>query len=300
MQNLKTIVFPGVHNLPNYAAEKFGFFEKRGLSVQTTFTKSSEEQRSGLAEGLYDIAHSAVDNAVAMVDSGMADVCIFVGLDQSFNKIVVRPDISSYADLRGKVLGVDAPDTAFALIVYHILKQKGLKPGDYTVKPIGATRFRIQALIDGTIDFAIMTLPFNLLAQRAGLTILDDPIALVAPYQSAGGFARSDWAAKNRDALVQYAAAYIEGVRWSFDPANRQTASRILQDEMKLDADIIDQCLSAMLDPVKGMDADAKLSEAGMKKMLALRAEFTGTQAPPVSRYVDESYYRDAIAALGK
>src|SRR5258708_40328904 len=68
MKPLKVIVFQGVQNLPNMAAETQGFFTQRGLAVETIFTKGSDQMRDGLARGDYDIAHGAVDNAVAMVE----------------------------------------------------------------------------------------------------------------------------------------------------------------------------------------------------------------------------------------
>src|SRR6185312_14853567 len=109
---------------------------------------------------------------VSMVEAAGQDVVIVVGLDRGFNKLVVQPEITSYEKLRGKTLGVDAPDTAFALIAYDMLRRKDLKPGDYKVKPVGATRFRLQALKNRTIDVSVLNLPFNLFAQQAGLRIL--------------------------------------------------------------------------------------------------------------------------------
>jgi ABC-type nitrate/sulfonate/bicarbonate transport system substrate-binding protein len=298
MHKLKIVVFPGVQNLPNLAAAAQGFFAGRDIAVETTFTTGSEHMRGGLARGDYDIAHGAVDNAVAMVEIAHDDVVIFMGLDQSFNKLVVRPGLSTYEDLRGKIFGVDAPDTAFALIVYDILGRKGLRSGDYKVLPIGATRFRLEALIERRIDFAMLNLPFNVFAQQAGLVILDDPIRLIGPYQSVGGFTRRDWAAQNHDALVRYIAAYIEGLRWVLDPRNRQAAAALMQDKMQLDASVAEKCLDEMLDPDSGFAVDAGLNHDGMATLLTLRASFTNSAVMPVSRYIDETPYRAAIDLL--
>jgi len=299
MQKINIIVFSGVQNLPNFAAEEQGFFEKRGLSVETAFTKSSEQMRGGLADGTYDLALGAVDNAVAMVEDAHHDVVIVSGLDQSFNKLVVRPEISTYEDLRGKILGVDAPDTAFALIVYDMLARKGLKAGDYTVQPVGATGFRLEALKQGKIDFAMLNLPFNLFAQQAGLKILVNPVDVIGPYQSVGGFALRTWAAQHRAALVGFLAAYVEGVRWVLNPDNRAAASRLLQERMTLDDATTRDCIAQMLDPETGFAVDAKLNEAGMETLLGLRARFSNRPPVPASRYVDESFYREALAAAG-
>jgi ABC-type nitrate/sulfonate/bicarbonate transport system substrate-binding protein len=300
MKPLKVIVFQGVQNLPNMAADTQEFFTQRGLAVETIFTMGSDQMREGLARGDYDLAHGAVDNAVAMVEVAKQDVFIFCGLDQGFNKLVVRPEISGYADLRGKTFGVDAPDTAFALIAYDMLARNGLQRGDYVVQPIGATRFRLEALKDGKIDFAMLNLPFNIFAQGAGLKLLDDPANVIGAYQSAGGFARRDWAAANRDVLIQYLAAYIEGVRWVLDARNRKAAAALMQDKMQLDAAVVEQCLDQMLDERTGFAPDAKLNHDGMATLLSLRAKFTGAPVMPASRYVDEAVYREALTLLAR
>ena len=297
-QRVHLIVFPGVQNLPNVAAEANGFFAERGLAIETTFTKNSQQQRTGLARGEYDIAHSAVDNAVAMADLAREDVAIVVGLDHGFNKLVVRPDIVSYEDLRGKTLGVDALDTAFALVVYEMLERNGLKRSDYKVESVGATRFRLEALLAGKVDFAILNLPFNLFAQAAGLKVLDSPTDAIGAYQSTGGFVKRVWAEQHRATLVQYLAAYIEGLRWSMDPANRAAVIELLQRRLELAADIADQCYRQISDRNSGFAKDAKLDLAGMANLLGLRAKFAGQQAASPARYIDESYYREALVAL--
>ena len=301
LKRLHINVFPGVQNLPNFAAEANGFFEKRGLIIETTFTKSSQQQRDGLTNGEYDLAHSAVDNAVAMVDVAGEDVVIVVGLDHGFNKIIVRPEINSYDDLRGKTLGVDALDTAFALVIYEILKLKGIKQGEYKVQTIGATRFRLEALKESKVDFAVLNLPFNLFAQHAGLAVLDDLTSVIGAYQSTGGFVKRAWAAQNRAALVQYVTAYIEGLRWSVAPANRSAVIKLLMQRIDIDRDVAEQCYKQISNSKNGFAKDAKIDLAGMRKVLTLRGDFSGiSSAGSLSpdRYVDESFYREALAAL--
>jgi ABC-type nitrate/sulfonate/bicarbonate transport system substrate-binding protein len=299
---LRVIVFPGVQNLPSFAAEVNGFYSSKGLAVQTIFTQSSEQQRDGLADGIYDIAHSAIDNAVSMVDAAGKDVAIVIGLDRGFNKLIVQPEITSYDHLRGKTLGVDAPDTAFALIAYEMLRLKGLNPGDYKVKPIGATRFRLQALKDRTIDFSLLNLPFNLFAQRAGLKVLANPTEVIDEYQSAGAFVRRAWGEQNRDTLARYLAGYIEGLRWSLRPENREAAISLLQTRMDLERDVAEESFDQITDPARGFTKDARISHAGMVAVLKLRARFNSASLdsiPAPEKYLDESYYRAALAALG-
>lgn len=301
VDRIRINVFPGVQNFPNFAAEHRGYFKRRGLDVETTFTKSSEEQRNAIATGTCDIAHSAVDNALALNDADI-DTAIVVGLDHGFNKLVVRPGIKTFDDLRGKTFGVDAIDTAFALLTYEVLRRKGLaRDKDYKVKAIGATRFRLEALEHGEIDFAVLNLPFNLLAQEAGLEIMGDPIDVIGPYQSTAGFVRRDWAAAHRDVLARYLAAYIEGLRWATDPAHRSEAIALLAERMQLTSSMAELCYDRVTDPVRGFGRDAKIDVRGMDCVVALRNDFSpkpdgATRAR--TQYVDESYYNEALALL--
>jgi ABC-type nitrate/sulfonate/bicarbonate transport system substrate-binding protein len=301
LQPVRLIVFNGVQNLPNFAAEKNGYFTKRGIAVETTFTKNSEQQRDGLADGTYDIAHAAVDNAIAMVEAAGQDVVIFCGLDYGYNRLIVQPGIKSYEDLRGKTLAVDAPDTAFALVAYELLKRKGLNPGDYKVLPVGSTQYRLDALKEGKVDVSMLNLPFNIFAQRAGLAILENPSHVVTDYQSTGGFVQRAWAEKNHDLMVQYTAAYIEGLRWVLDPANAKAAIALLVERMKMAEDIASEAFAQVSDAKGGFTKDAKLSMAGMAMLLKLRTTFAptpgiGDRKP--ERYVDETYYNEALAVL--
>src|SRR5260221_14789130 len=143
---LKAIVFQGVKNLPLFPAEGQGFFIKRGLAVTIENTPNSQALRDGLAQGRYQIAHTAVDNAVAMVELAKVDVAVVMGGDNGFNELLVRPEIGGYADLRDKTLVVDAPNTAYALVLYQMLRQNGLGREDYRVDPVGATGLRLAAM----------------------------------------------------------------------------------------------------------------------------------------------------------
>ncbi|MFZ0196370.1 MAG: ABC transporter substrate-binding protein, partial [Pseudolabrys sp.] len=87
---LAVIVFPGVQNLPMFVAQAKGFYSKRGLDVDIKFTPNSDELRNGLAEGRYQIAHSAIDNAFALKDKANVDIAVVSGGDNSFNHLIVQ------------------------------------------------------------------------------------------------------------------------------------------------------------------------------------------------------------------
>src|ERR1700731_3402224 len=90
--------FPTARSLPFYVAVDRGFFARHSLKVELEFTESSERQREGLASGTVDIVHSAVDNAVAMIDVAKVDVVIVSGGDSGTNEFYGQNYVKDYAD----------------------------------------------------------------------------------------------------------------------------------------------------------------------------------------------------------
>ena len=157
--------------------------------------------------------HSAVDNALAMIEVAKQDVVIVAGGDSGMNEFFVQAEIKSFADLRGRTLVVDAPDTAYALQAKKILLQHGLKEGvDYTVKPVGAGVFRFKAMAESKDNAAaILNLPFTVQAEQLGLRSLGRTVDMLGPYQAGGAFVMRAWARANGATLERYIAAYPGG-----------------------------------------------------------------------------------------
>jgi ABC-type nitrate/sulfonate/bicarbonate transport system substrate-binding protein len=295
---LTVIVFPGLQNLPIFAAQENGFFAKRGINLDLRPTPNSEELRNGLAEGRYDLAHSAVDNAVAMAEHAKVDVVVLMGGDDGFNNMYVSPDIKSYADLKGKTLAVDALDTAYAFQLYAILKMNGVPQGSYTAKPVGGTPLRLKAMQAGEAAAAMMNPPFSIVAEKTGVKKMASATQVLGAYQGNSAFALRTWAPSHRETIEHYIQAYVEGLRWMFNPANKDKSIAMLKDRLKLDEDVAAKAYAV---GVEGMAKDAKIDMAGFQNVLKLRAEMHGDwggKPPSPDKYLDLSYYNGAMKGL--
>src|SRR5260370_24025283 len=165
---LKINSFPNAKALPLQVGIGKGFFAKRGLRAELELTESSKAQRDGLTAGKFQIAQSAIDNAVAMIEGAKQDVVILSGGDSGMNEFFVQGGINSFAELRGHVILVDAPDTAYALQVKKLLAQHGVQPRDYTIKPAGAGVYRFTGLVDDKNNAAaLLNLPLPIQPARA-------------------------------------------------------------------------------------------------------------------------------------
>jgi ABC-type nitrate/sulfonate/bicarbonate transport system substrate-binding protein len=299
---LRVIVFPGMSNLAQFAAESQGFYKKRGLQVEIIPTPTSDELRNGLAEGRYDIAHAAVDNAVAQVETTKVDLFVFMGGNTGNNSLFVQPEIKSYDDLRGKTVVVDSPNTAFAILLYKMLDVKGIKRGEYQVRGLGATQLRLQAMLKDKDNAAagILSPPLAMTAEDAGLKNMGAVVDVIGPYQSDAGFVLRSWAKANGDTLVRYIQANIEGIRWALNPSNRAALTEVVAARLKLAPAIVTRSLQ-FADAQKAYTPDARLSLEGFRKVLQLRAEMLGTwggKPPAPDQYLDLSYYDRALKGL--
>src|SRR6266849_7668140 len=262
---LRVNTFPTASYSPILVGIANGVFEKRGMKVELQFTPNSDVQREGLGKGAFEIVHAAVDNAVAMVEMAHEDVVIVTGGDTGMNEFMVRPEIKSMADIRGKTVVVDAPNTAYALLAKKILKNAGLLEGkDYTVKPIGGTPQRIEAMEKSTENAAgMLNPPFSFAAKDRGLKSFGRAIDLLGPYQAGGAFVMRSWARANGPLLERYIAAYIESVRMTMAPENRAQVVSLISTRLKQDPRAAERSYEALMEPRFGLAPDARFDMEG-------------------------------------
>jgi ABC-type nitrate/sulfonate/bicarbonate transport system substrate-binding protein len=296
---LRVNVFRGASNLPIYMAQEKGSFTRRGLTLQMQFTPNSIEQRTGLAAGRFDIAHAAVDNAVAMIEGAKADAVIVAGGDGGMNELLVRQDINKVSDLRGRTYVVDAPNTAYALIGRKILKEAGLKEGqDYKLDPLGGSEARTKGLDTPAGAATLLNPPWNFLAKERGAKSLGSTTDLFGAYQAQGIFVMRPWMAQNSPVLERYLAAYIEGCRAALDPAQRGLALQVLMRELKLTQQVAELTYAELTRSGSGLAKDCAFDMAGFNNVLALRAEIEGQwggKAPDAAKFIDLSLYKRAL-----
>jgi NitT/TauT family transport system substrate-binding protein len=297
-------VFRGSGNLPIYMARERGYFAKHAITTELQFTPNSVAQRDGLAAGRFEIAHAAIDNAVAMVEVAKHDVVIVAGGDSGMNEFLVRQDIMKVADLKGRTYAVDAPDTAYALIGRKIMKNAGLQDGkDYKINPVGASQTRAMALDTPSGAATILNPPWNYIAKSRGAKSMGRVMDLYGPYQATGIFVMRPWASSHAAVLERYLAAYIEGCRAAQDPANRGQAIAVLQRELDLKPDVAEKIYADLTTPGHGMSKDCAIDQKGFSNVLALRAEMEGQWGgtpPSPDKYLDMSYYQRALQQVSR
>ena len=285
-------------------AQSNGMFAKHGLRVEIprSATGGSEEVRRWLASGEIDLTDYGVDNAIAMVENAGVDVIVVAATDYTPTELMAQPEIKALAELRGKTVLVDAPNTQNALALKKILSGAGLSAGvDYVMHEAGGTGARVAAMLKEKRFAATMAAGQTAVqARQGGLVSLATTANIFGPTLRYGVFTRRQWARENSDLLVRYLAAQIEALRWIMIPANQDAVIDIIAKQTKLPRELAGQIQAMNMSP-NGLAKDAAIDVPRLTNVLKFRAEVEGSwggKAPAPDRYYDASYHAKALALV--
>jgi NitT/TauT family transport system substrate-binding protein len=146
---------------PLTLAKEAGIFKKNGLDV--SIKKIPQKDRHlAIASGDIQCAATTVETWIVWNANGVATTQIFQ-LDKSYGAdgMVVKPNIASIKDLKGKKVAADAPGTATYFTLAWMLKKNGLTIKDVEVVNL-SPQAAANAMIAGTggIDAAMTYEPF--------------------------------------------------------------------------------------------------------------------------------------------
>lgn len=289
---VRIILFRAAYNLPVTLGLARGVFARHGLGLEITYTRGSQMVSTGLLSGEYDAGVLAADDVVYEVEAHGADLFMFMGLHAGILALVARPDIRTGRDVAGRRLGVDDPASGFALVAHKILERAGVKRAEYETVPAGGHEHRARALLDGTVDVALLTPPFTLEALARGFTVLARARDYVPRYQASCGVTTRRWARAHDRTLVAYIRAYRESLALALAPKNRAAAVAHLAEEFTLSSAHATTTYDALADPADGLFRDAAIDLPGVQTVLDLRVDagLLPAGARPLARYLDLDY----------
>jgi ABC-type nitrate/sulfonate/bicarbonate transport system substrate-binding protein len=277
------------------AAQHRGFLEEVGLALEVEDAKGSRPQMEGLLAGKWDLAHTNADNIMKFRASGHTDLFIFLVLDRGIaQKLVVQPHIRDWEDLRGGPVGVDAPDSGYAFVLYELLRRHGLEQGDYEVVPVGATAYRLQGLQRGDLNAGMLSHHHEAAALDDGFRILADTRDSFGSHPGVTVSTTCSWAERNEEALHGYTSALLAAAAWTQAPENREDVVKVVAEGRGIDEDRARRVLEIEEHSRTGTIRSTDEAAASLAETAALRAQFTGGRP---TGYFDPAAMSKALAA---
>src|SRR5262249_17512369 len=142
-----------------------------------------------------------------------ADPVMLVSIQELLDdRMVVRPNIKTPEDLRGKRIAISRFGAASHMRVLNILPRFGLTEKDVTFLQIGDTPARIVALAGNSVDASSFSPPDHLAAVQAGMRVLFNMADFNIFYQGTGLVTTQRYGSKNRDIVKRMVKSYVEAI----------------------------------------------------------------------------------------
>jgi ABC-type nitrate/sulfonate/bicarbonate transport system substrate-binding protein len=303
---VRLIVFPGGFNWPVWVAQEQDLFVRRGVDVDVVRTPGSVPQWRSLAHGEADAAITLMDNVIAYREGqgeaplDVPDAVAVMGFDtRVMPSLVTSPSITTYDDLRGETLAVDAVKTGNALVLMGMLDRAGLAPGDYAFARAGGVAQRFDAMLRGEYAGGLFNSPFDGMLRDRGFNVLDSAGSLLDRFQAHVVAVRREWAAARRAQLGGFIRALLDALAWLYEPGNRSAAYAVYARRMPGTSEGEAEAAYALLfDPHTGFPRNGELDLDGVREVIALRARY-GEPAKVlggVDVYCDRRILTEALA----
>lgn len=254
-----------------FCAVENGFFKEEGFSPEYVTMNSSTNSTQNLVAGAVNLQGGSPEPVLDAVERG-AEIGILVAASAKANgPFIVRPEIASFADLKGKTIGVSAPKGGEMWMLQKLLAQNGLPPGQYDTIPVGLSPAKFAALERGAIAGAILLEPSGQLAISNGYHLLSDFWVLdTYPYPTYA-VARA-WAREDHQGL-RAARAIVKGQRWLNDPADHAAAVAILEKATKQKPAVAEATYKELIESQHFFVADGKVDLQGITRLIGAMRE---------------------------
>src|SRR3972149_4512995 len=153
--------------LPTHVAAKKGFFRSEGLDVKLVQARSNILAAALTSGSMAYI--TSVTTTLGGIMGGLPAKVIAGVTKNNPDFLMVRSEIRSITELKGKKLAVSGFGGASHQRLLIILSKAGLNPStDVTILSVGDARLRLEQLRVDAIDATVLTAPNNFMAERAG------------------------------------------------------------------------------------------------------------------------------------
>jgi NitT/TauT family transport system substrate-binding protein len=195
----------------NYAVEK-GIFKKYGLDVTLAYIDGGTTLSAAMVGGSMGIAQNGYAPAAAAAVAG-ADVVFIGGISNQLPfQLVVKGNIKSAADLKGKKIAISRYGATSDVAATYTLRSLGLKRTDVTILQLGGEGTRTAAMLSGQIDASLEQYPRTGELEEKGFHVLADCLALASDYPNTSYVSTRAFIAKNPDIVKHFLMGISDGI----------------------------------------------------------------------------------------
>lgn len=288
-----------IYSLPVSVAQRAGLFRREGLKVEVIIPipGGSDKMITALNDNWIDVTHIATPFLIRAVMAGSDAVAIDTEFENPVYSLVAKPAIKTFADLRGKLVGLASERGSITISMRKLLAQHGLDRDDYRVKTEEGTPQRQYCLLRSDCDAAALGQPQDLQAIAQGYSLLGRSDDAVPKYLYTVTAARRSWADAHHEIAERFVRAMAAAFQFIRDPANRDSVIKIIAETTDCSDAVAAQTLDLFLAP--GREVLPRRGEINLKALqqtIAMMGEagLLKPPLPPAQRFVDLQYLHEA------
>ena len=215
--------------LPVKVAAEKGFFREEGLDPQlvqmrgNVATMALASQNTDFSVNISPILNGAIQ--------GLGLKLVAVLSTRPLFSLVVRPEIKTAADLKGKIFAVNAFGNSQAILTEKHLQYLGLSKEDYKLIAMGDTGGRIAAMEKNLAQGSLIPAPVNVILESQGYRLLGNTAEIIA--NPIGGLGTHEEKIRNQPDLVKRTIrAALKGLR--LVQSRREETVKVIMDWVRL------------------------------------------------------------------
>jgi ABC-type nitrate/sulfonate/bicarbonate transport system substrate-binding protein len=288
----------GLSSLPLNVAQRKNFFQREGIDLTVVpIPGGTDRIVAALDKGEIDAGKNATPYLIQAVLKGSDAVAFMSQTANPVYSLIVRPEIKSFADLKGRTVGLSTPGDTITLSSVRLLAAKGLKASDYQAKAVVGTPARFACLKSGECAAVPMGQPEDLDAIRQGFPRLAFTYEAGADLIFNVDMIRRAWGEKNKDAVVRFVRAMAAAYGFMNDPKNRAEVTGIIAETGGVSGVVASEIFAPYLDADKNViPRKGELSLPAFNRVLSLMVDggVIPKAGPDAQRFVDLQYLKAA------
>src|SRR5579875_2070011 len=300
-----------VADAPVYLAADQGYFAEQGLAATLERFDTGAQMVAPLAAGQLDAG--AGTPAASLFNAIGRDLPLRIVADNarvapgnSHIVLVARPDLLSggavrdYADLRGRVIAINARGTGTEVQLARALALGGLTLADIDLREVPFPDMT-TALANRSLDLAITIEPFLALGQARGGFEVFRYAGDYYPDQQIAVLLYAPHFAEQPDVARRFMVAYLKGLREFDDAFARGIGRAAVVDVLARNTVVRDPALYDMLIPHR-VDRNGAVNREAIAADLDWYAAngYLAGPRPDLDRVIDPSFVDYAVAVLGR
>jgi NitT/TauT family transport system substrate-binding protein len=268
---------------PATLAKQLNYYKDEGLDVDIQDFSGGAKAEEAMLGGSADVVTGFYDHSISLQPQGKF-IQTFTLFD-NYPALVLLVDkqkagsIKSFADLKGKKVGVTAPGSSTHYMVNYLASQSNISPNDFSIVGVGTGQTAIAAIKNHQVDAEVTVDPAaTQLVQTGDAVIMYDTRTqkgtqevFGGTYPAGGYYAQTDWIKKYPNTVQHLANAGVKTLAYIQTHKPDEIAAKMPQEFLGGDKNLT---LQALTDSMSLFSKDGLVPQDGPATVQKVLANF--------------------------